>query len=184
MRTELYFLLTRFFVTKTFFFKSEGVQHLRGLSPWSLLLAGEEGVEGDVGHLDNLEPDSGDVADGVALPAEPGDQDLVVLLHKVQATVLGHEGGDLLAVLDQLDVDALADGRVGLLGLNADLFENDSLGVRGTAEGVGLPPGAQMGLLVVLVGPDLVAPVVDVLTRSLDTCWLAHFDSREINSRS
>merc|ERR1711926_56450 len=147
------------------------------LSPWSLLLAGEEGVEGDVGHLDNLEPDSGDVADGVALPAEPGDQDLVVLLHKVQATVLGHEGGDLLAVLDQLDADALADGRVGLLGLDADLFENDSLGVRGTAEGVGLPPGAQMGLLVVLVGPDLVAPVVDVLTRSLDTCWLAHFDS-------
>ena len=91
------------------------------LRPWPLLLAGEEGGQRDVGDLDDLEPDSGDIADGVSLPAETGDQDLIVLLDEVETAVLGHEGGDLLRVLDQLDTDALPDGRVGLLSLNTDL---------------------------------------------------------------
>jgi hypothetical protein len=42
-----------------------------------------------------------------------------VLLNEVEATVHGHEGGDLLAVLDQLDTGALTNSGVGLLGLNA-----------------------------------------------------------------
>ena len=93
------------------------------LRPGPLLLSEEERVEGHVGHLDDLEPDSGDITDGVALTTEAGDQNLVVLLHKVEAAVTGDEGRDLLAVLDQLDTDTLADGRVGLLGLNTDLEE-------------------------------------------------------------
>merc|ERR1711881_609509 len=97
-----------------------------------------KGGEGDVGDLDDLEPDSGNITDGVTFTTESSDQDLVVLLDKVETTILGYEGRDLLAVLDQLHTDALTDGRVRLLGLNTDLLENDSLGVRGSSEGIGL----------------------------------------------
>jgi len=90
--------------------------HLRS---WALLLLLVEGQQGDVGHLDNLETDTGNITDGVTLTTETGDQDLIVLLNVVQATVTGYEGGDLLSVLDQLHPHALADGRVRLFGLNA-----------------------------------------------------------------
>lgn len=66
-----------------------------------------------------LESDSGNISDGVTLATETSDQHLVVLLDVVERTVTGHESGDLLAVLDQLHTDALADGRVGLLSLDS-----------------------------------------------------------------
>ena len=114
------------------------------LRAWPLLLATEEGVEGHVGdlvyiffescclikdltHLADLKSDSGNITNSVTLTSETADQHLIVLLDKVQATVIGDEGGDLLAVLDQLHTNALPDGRVGLLSLNADLLENNSL---------------------------------------------------------
>ena len=93
------------------------------LGPRPLLLAEEERVQGHVGNLGDLEPDAGNITDGVTLPTESGDENFVILLDKVEAAVLGHECRDLLAVLDQLDTDALSDGRVRLLGLDADLSE-------------------------------------------------------------
>ncbi len=72
-------------------------------------------------YLDNLEPDSGNITDGVTLTTESGDKDFVVFLDEVEATVVGDEGRDLLTVLDQLNTNALSDGRVRLLGLNTNL---------------------------------------------------------------
>ena len=58
----------------------------------------------------------------------------------------------LLSVLDELDTDTLADGRVGLLGLDSNLLKDDTLGV-GRSTGRGRAVGGSEGaLLVVVVG--------------------------------
>uniref|UniRef100_A0A8C2KL78 Uncharacterized protein n=1 Tax=Cyprinus carpio TaxID=7962 RepID=A0A8C2KL78_CYPCA len=91
----------------------------------------------NVGHLHHLETNTGDVTHGVSLTTE-----------SFQAAVVGDECGDLLAVLDQLDPDALPDGRVGLLGLKTTVNKRST-------EGVGLQSSAQMGLLVLFIMPLL-----------------------------
>lgn len=84
-----------------------------------LLLFPEESRERHTRHLHHLEAHTGDITDSVTLTPEAGDENLVVLVDEVKAAIAGNEGGDLLAVLDQLNAHALANGRVGLLGLNA-----------------------------------------------------------------
>jgi len=74
-----------------------------------------------------------------------------------------NEGGDLLSVLDELNPGALADSGVWLLGLNSDLLDHDSLGVRATSKWL-LPLGSDVRLLVVLIGPQLRLPVQAELT--------------------
>lgn len=97
--------------------------HLRS---WALLLFLVKCQQGNVGDFDDLETDTGNITDSVAFTTETGNQNLVVLLNVVQATVTGHECGNLLAVLDQLNPHALADGRVGLFGFNTTARENDN----------------------------------------------------------
>ena len=70
---------------------------------------------------------------------------------EMDRTTYRHERGDLLAVLDELDTDTLADGRVGLLGLNADLLEDDAFCVGRASSGGGLVDVTEGPLLVRLV---------------------------------
>lgn len=86
----------------------------------SLLLL-PESKETDTRDLDDLEADTGNVTLGLSAATEAGNENLVVLVGEVEAAVVGDEGGDLLAVLDELHTDTLANSRVGLLGLNTDL---------------------------------------------------------------
>jgi len=83
------------------------------------------------------------------------------------------ESGDLLAVLDELDTDTLANGRVGLLGLDTDLLEDDTLGVRRTTEGRGLVGGTEKTLLVVEIGPTTLTAGVLELAGGVQTSWLS-----------
>ena len=69
------------------------------------------------------------------------------------------ESSDLLAVLDELDTHTLADGGVGLLGLNTDLFEDDALGVGGATERRRLESGTESALLVSEISPLLLLTV-------------------------
>lgn len=90
------------------------------------------------------------------------------------------ESSNLLAVLDELDPDTLSDGRVGLLGFDTDLLEDDTLGVGGATEWRRLVRSAERTLLVCFIGPSLVLAVHAQLTRGVessrlslthDCCW-------------
>lgn len=145
------------------------------LRPGLLLLLLVKSEETDSGDLDDLEPDSGNISHGVSRPSETGDEDLVVLIDIVEAAVAGDEGSDLLAVLDELDADALADGGVGLLGLDSHLLEDNAFAHGGAAHGVGLEGREGVGLAVFKVGPLLGLPVVAELPSGVDSCGLSHF---------
>jgi len=83
------------------------------------------------------------------------------------------ESSHLLSVLDELDTDTLANGRVGLLGLDSDLFKDNALCVRGTTEGRRLVRGSQKALLVVEIGPTTLTAGVLQLARGIETSWLS-----------
>ena len=126
-----------------------------------LLLSAEQSKERRLRDAHNLETDSRNISDSVTRTTESSNQDLVVLVHKVQATIARHERSDLLSVLDQLDTHALTNGRVGLLGLHSantsqsttntlHLLQNDSLSHRSSSQDVGLNRRDVVSLLVVL----------------------------------
>ena len=117
---------------------------------------GPESVETAAGDLGDQETHSGKITDGVTGTTETSDEDLVVLVNEGHATITGDEAGDSLIVFFELDSDTLSDTGVGLLGLNANLFDDDTTGVGGTLEGLS-PLGSLVSLLVALVGPSVVS---------------------------
>ena len=121
-----------------------------------LLLLLEESEKGDTRHLGDLETNTGNVTLGVPTATETGHENLVVLIDEVEATIVGNESSNLLAVLDELHTNALAHSGVGLLGLDTDLLEHNPLGVRAAGERLG-PLLAQVRALVPLVSPVLLA---------------------------
>ena len=136
-----------------------------------LLLLAEQRGERHTRHLHHLETDAGDIADGVSLTAETRNEHLVVLVHEVQATVSGDERRDLLAVLDELHADALTNGGVRLLRLDAELLQDDALGVRASGEGL-LPLRTEVRLVVILVRPAVFAAKLEQLTTGSETTSL------------
>ena len=146
-------------------------------------LAAVEGDKADTGDLDDLEADTGEVADGVAGAAGAGNKDLVILVDKVEAAVTRDEARDLLAVLDELHAHALADGGVGLLGLDADLLEHDALCVRRATEGL-LPLRAQIPLLEVHIVPSLLLPHVPQLPPRSQPPRLPHCSAAALRESS
>src|SRR5439155_1401448 len=85
----------------------------------------------DAVHLDDLVPHARDVAVRTAhAAADPFDEDLVVLIDEVDCSIADGEGRHLPAVLDELDLHALAERRVRLLRLDRDLLEDNPLPLR------------------------------------------------------
>jgi hypothetical protein len=125
----------------------------------------------DTGDLHNLEPHTGNITLCFSATTETGDEDFVVLIDKVEATVIlpvtlvlahngfqrgkrthGDESSDLFAVLDQLHTNTLADSRVGLLGFYTNFLQNDSLGMGRTSRRRGLVDVTERTLLVAFIG--------------------------------
>lgn len=63
----------------------------------------------------------------MTLTTEACDQYLVVLFDVVQATVTRYKGRYLLAVLNELNPNALANGGVRLFGFNPTVKDKDDL---------------------------------------------------------
>ena len=116
-----------------------------------------------------LYADTGDVAvRPTHASADPLDEHLVVLVDEVDGAVAHREGGDLTAVLDQLDLDALADRRVRLLRLDADLLDDDPAALGGPLERVRALLEVEGPSLVVAVRPA--SPLAE-RRRASQRCW-------------
>ncbi|KAL0620736.1 hypothetical protein AAY473_009061 [Plecturocebus cupreus] len=81
-----------------------------------------QGQKRDIGYFDNLEVDPRNITNNMIFATKSSNQNFIVFLNKVQATIIGYKGCDFLAILDQLDPDTPPNGRIRLLGFNSYFF--------------------------------------------------------------
>src|SRR5881398_685764 len=135
-----------------------------------LFPAPDQLVEADAVDLDHLVSDAGDVSIRTAHPAADAlDEDLVVFVDEVDRAVADREGRHLAAVLDELDLHALAERGVRLLRLDRHFLEDDPLGLRRSFERVRFLLEPQGPPLVVPVRPPSGAALVLQLARREET---------------
>uniref|UniRef100_A0A8D2DUW0 Uncharacterized protein n=1 Tax=Sciurus vulgaris TaxID=55149 RepID=A0A8D2DUW0_SCIVU len=102
------------------------------------------------------------------------NQNFIIFLNKVQATIIGYKSCDFLAILDQLHPDTLPNGKIWLFGFNPYFFQHNSLCMGSITKRIGLQGCAQMGFLLLFIMPLLVPLVTMELPGSTKTATLAH----------
>uniref|UniRef100_A0A8D2B9W2 Uncharacterized protein n=1 Tax=Sciurus vulgaris TaxID=55149 RepID=A0A8D2B9W2_SCIVU len=132
------------------------------------------GQKGDIGYFNNLKADSRNVTNSMTFSTKSSNQNVIIFLNKVQATIIGYKSCDFLAILYQLNPDTLPNGRIWLFGFNPYFFQHNSLCMESTTKRVGLQGCAQMGFLILFIMPLLVPSVTTELPGSMKTATLAH----------
>uniref|UniRef100_A0A452RL67 Uncharacterized protein n=1 Tax=Ursus americanus TaxID=9643 RepID=A0A452RL67_URSAM len=123
----------------------------------------------DIGYFDNLKANSRNVTNSMAFATKSN-----TYLNKIQTTIIGYEGCDFFAILDQLDPDALPDGRIWLLVVfHLHFFQHNSFCMGSASKRVGLQGCAQMSFLVLFIMPLLISSVAAELPGSTETATLA-----------
>ena len=117
------------------------------------LLLEPQSVERHTGNLDDLESDSWQITHGVTGTTESSNENLVVLVDEGHTTVTRNEASNSFVVLLELNSHALSHGGVGLLGLDSDLLNDDTGGVRSALEGLS-PLGDLMSFVEIVIGPS------------------------------
>uniref|UniRef100_A0A8I5YT79 Uncharacterized protein n=1 Tax=Pongo abelii TaxID=9601 RepID=A0A8I5YT79_PONAB len=141
---------------------------------YSLISQPCEGQKRHISYFDNLKADSRNITNSMTFATKSSNQNFIVFLNKVQATVVGYKGCDFLAIIDQLDPDTLPNGRIWLFGFNSYFFQHNSFCMRSTSERVGLQGCAQMSFLILFIMPLLVSSVTTELPSSRKSTTLAH----------
>ena len=109
----------------------------------------------------------------MSLSSESGHKHFVIFVEEVKTTILGDESGDLLSIFLEENSDTLSDGRVRLFGFHSHLFDDESLGMRGSHERI-LISGSQKSLVVVLVIPLLDSSLVGQLSSCSKSSRFTH----------
>ena len=144
---------------------------------WLVLLSKPESEERHGGDLDDLESDTWQITNGMTRSSESRNEHFIVFVAETHTSVSWNVSSDSLVVLFELDSDTLSHGRVGLLGLDGNLFNNNSSSVGGSHEWF-LPLGSGVSLFVCFVSPQLKSSVHLELTPGIDSSWFSTSHSR------
>merc|ERR1711948_23004 len=82
----------------------------------------------------NLKTYTGEITLSVSRSTETSDKYLVVLIDEGHTTISWDVSSNSFVVFLELDSHTLSDGRVGLLGLDGNFFNDDSCSVGGASE--------------------------------------------------